>query len=130
MSRFFAWLLFFLWFVGINILSSLPGSSIPSGPEIPHFDKFAHFVIFFAGAFLLDNALRKARRPLGFPRFLLSFGIVLAIGIADELRQLLTPGRDGACPYDMLANLLGALAGAYFSLKVHARIRRPHPFRR
>jgi VanZ family protein len=124
MSRFFAWLLFFLWFAGINVLSSLPGPSIPSGPEIPHFDKIAHFVIFFSGAFLFDNALRQAGRPLGVPRFLLSFGIVAAIGIIDELRQVFTPGRDGACPYDMLANVLGALSGASLSLTAHASFRR------
>lgn len=120
MSRTAAWLIFAFWFLGINLLSSLPGSSIPSGPEIPHFDKIAHFVIFFTGSFLLDNALRQAGRPLGFPRFLLAFGIVAAIGIVDELRQVFTPGRDGACPYDMIANFLGALTGASLSLTAHA----------
>jgi VanZ family protein len=124
MIRFLAWSAVVLWFAVINLLSSLPGSSIPPGPEIPHFDKIVHFVVFFAGAFLLDNALRQSGRPLGLPRFLTAFLLVALFGIIDESRQVFTPQRDGADPFDMLANVLGALAGASLSLSTHAGFRR------
>lgn len=121
MKRAIAWGLFLFWFAAINVASSLPPSALPPSYEIPHFDKILHFVAFFFGGLFLDNLLRQSRRPLGIPRCLLAFAIVAAFGIVDETRQLLTPGRDGGDYFDMLANVLGAFVGAYFSFFIHGR---------
>jgi VanZ family protein len=118
-----AWVLFLGWFVGLNILSSLPGSDLPRVFFFPFADKVFHFSAFFAGGCLLFLALRSTPHDFirRLPHVLLAFLVVGGIGLLDELRQLLTPGRDGADPWDMLANVSGALFGAYCTSYLYGR---------
>ena len=111
--RFLSWLAFFLWFVAINVASMLPGDSMPKEMIFPHVDKVIHLIAFFFGGAIFYAALRTSFRPLRFPRTVLAFLFVSGIGVADEMRQLLTPGRCGADWHDMLANTAGALLGVF-----------------
>ncbi len=100
-----------LWCILIFVLSSR--SSLPSLPGPGWLDKLAHF-----GTYAILSALifqGEGKNGLFGP--LLSrrtAGACLAAalyGVSDELHQLFVPGRQ-ADPMDLLADALGALAGA------------------
>jgi VanZ family protein len=124
-----AWLSFGLWFLGLNLASSLPSTALPPVFHFPHADKFLHFVAFFAGASLLYLALRASPGKFfrNLPHALCAFALVGSFGILDEFRQLLTPSRSGADPLDMLANLIGAFAGAFATHYLYGRLVRLLP---
>ena len=115
---------FLLWFAVLWWLSSfsLVGKI---APPIPNFDKLAHFGYFFGGSGLLCAYLfrRKPDRPnwkaiIG--------GVIVAIALTgglDEYHQSFTPGRSGNDPYDWLADVLGATAGAFTFKRTHHRLK-------
>ncbi|MEM8953169.1 MAG: VanZ family protein [Verrucomicrobiota bacterium] len=105
--------LFAVWIVALYWLGSRPPDPDPLF-EIPHFDKLAHFIYFAAGAAFLGLALRfHPTIKLAAIPFVATVTLTLAlIGALDELHQTQTPGRQGADPYDWLADILGALTGA------------------
>ncbi|MEY3896711.1 MAG: hypothetical protein RLZZ214_2231 [Verrucomicrobiota bacterium] len=45
--------------------------------------------------------------------------VVALIGALDEYHQSFTPGRSGNDPFDWLADLLGATAGAFAFKRIH-----------
>ena len=116
------WTGFALWFVTLQILSSLPPPPV-DGPEIPHLDKLAHFVYFSLGAVALGVALTLTkRRALRF----LPWGIAIVVAIAavgalDEWRQTFNPDRHGGDMLDWSADFLGACLGAVCSLRFSPR---------
>ncbi len=115
---------FIAWFVLLFILSSTSGSPVKP-PPIRHFDKIAHFGYFFGGAGLM-SAWLYFRNPgnASWPRIILTVtGLFALIGALDEWRQTFTPGRSGNDPFDWLADILGALAGAFVFKAVHRWIR-------
>ena len=115
---------FLLWFAVLWLLSSfsLVGKI---APPIPNFDKLEHFGYFFGGSGLLCAYLfrRNPERPnwkaiIG--------GVIIAIaltGCLDEYHQSFTPGRSGNDPYDWLADVLGATAGAFTFKRIHHRLK-------
>ncbi|MEX1044737.1 MAG: VanZ family protein [Chthoniobacterales bacterium] len=115
------------WCAAILWLSSLSPGELPSAAFLT-WDKFNHFIAFAVGGWLTATALRTSRpgtrvvRPL-----ILAIVLVSAFGALDELLQLYTPGRTGADFQDWIADSLGAIAGAIFSLLTHARLDRLIP---
>jgi len=113
------WSAFGLWFVTINILSSIPASEIPPVFHWQFGDKIVHLVIFVSGAFLLATAWCSSRSGTPLIRFVIVFILLLALGIVDEFHQLFVPGRSGLDWSDMLANLLGSLLGTAVAFVLH-----------
>lgn len=112
-----------VWFGVLWILSSdsHPGAFFP---PIAHFDKVEHFGYFFGGAGLLSAYLFR-KNPLS-PRWRLiipSVIVVMAVvACSDEYHQSFTPGRSGNDPFDWLADILGATAGAFVFKITHRRL--------
>jgi VanZ family protein len=48
---------------------------------------------------------------------------IALIGGLDEYHQTFTPGRSGNDPYDWLADVLGAAAGAFAFKRFHHRLK-------
>lgn len=115
------WCLFVLWFVTINILSSLPNPQAPPAFSFPHADKAVHFLMFFSGALVLATAWNAGKNSPRVSRFFWTFVLLAILGVLDEFRQLAIPGRSGADPGDMIANATGALAGAALACLIHLR---------
>ncbi len=122
-----AWLLVAGWICGITLLSSLTPDTAPELPkwEIPHLDKIVHFVLYAIGGFVLANALWVTNGwPLGKVIFVTAL-IALLIGVGDEFHQSFVPERSGNDWGDIMADFLGAIAGAIvYSVTCHALIRK------
>jgi VanZ family protein len=119
--RLISWSLFGLWFVGLNLLSSLPANDLPKLDLWQHMDKAFHFGAFALGGIFLTTAW-SAGSTQNFSRsFMLSFLILAAFGVLDELRQLLIAGRSGGDWGDVLANTVGALVGCFVVWMIHRR---------
>ena len=115
---------FLLWFAVLWVLSSF---SLGNQMTVPmaNFDKLEHFGYFFGGSGLLCAYLfrRNPDRPNW--RVILG-GTIVAIaltGCLDEYHQTFTPGRSGNDPYDFLADVLGATAGAFTFKRLHHRLK-------
>lgn len=100
-----------IWVVIISYLSLMPGGNFPRVPlfNIPGFDKIVHAGFYFVLCILFIKPFSKTiARP-----YLLSFLTSAIIsGIIEILQANLTVTRQGDfC--DLLANLAGAVAGAF-----------------
>ena len=114
---------FLLWFATLWVLSSCSlGASFT--PPLPNFDKLEHFGFFFGGSGLLCAYLcRKQLGPPQWRRVLIPAIVIMAlVGGLDEYHQTFTPGRSGNDPFDWLADLLGATAGAFSFKMIHSRL--------
>ncbi len=82
----------------------------PASPDIVHFDKIAHFCVFG----LLGTLFFRVQRSGFFERkrWLVSYFLVLAFGVLDELLQIFNPHRSFD-PYDWLADGTGPLLALY-----------------
>ena len=115
---------FLLWFAVLWLMSSfsLVGKV---APPIPNFDKIEHFGYFFGGSGLLCAYLFR-RNPEN-PNWKLIIGsVIVAVALTgglDEYHQSFTPGRSGNDPYDWLADVLGATAGAFTFKRIHHRLK-------
>lgn len=104
-----------LWTIVIFILLALPGSMIPSEANfnISNFDKYVHVSIFFFFVLLWSFyfAARKEESKKIRKRFLLIFVIACLYGTAMEyVQKYFIPFRDFDL-YDILADVIGSLAG-------------------
>jgi VanZ family protein len=121
------WLIGLLLWLALLCVSSSLSPSAPADylPSFKHIDKFQHFAYFFGGGLLLTGYFfrRKPEHPdwRGILRRVVL--IVALIGWLDEWHQTFTPGRSGNDPYDWLANLLGATAGAMAFRRMHHRLK-------
>ena len=111
-----------LWLGTLWLLSSRSGDS--TGLPIEHLDKLAHFFYFLAGGMLLANwrVTLQPDRPRWNQILLASVAAMALIGLLDEWHQCFTPGRNGADPWDWLADTLGAIAGAFATKFIHPRL--------
>jgi VanZ family protein len=120
MLRLFSWIAVVAWGATIIWLSSLSGDQL----EKLHFnvyDKAAHFCAFAVGSILLVTAFSLSTRwPLSRIIFVTIVCIAL-FGATDEWHQLSTPKRSGADLYDWIADVIGAIAGAFTALFIHVR---------
>ncbi|ULJ60011.1 VanZ family protein [Wielerella bovis] len=107
------WLIFALiWFAaGIYALIFREGGT-QQAPPFPHFDKFAHCLLFFAQTWLFAKAwLHENRRPAYMALFI--FGLIYAIS-SEIAQHLLTQTRQGDW-LDALANMLGVIIALHFA---------------
>ncbi len=115
---------FLLWFAVLWLLS---GSSQTGdyAPPIPNFDKIAHFGYFFGGSGLLSAYLYRRAPDRPHWRVLIPVAVIVIglIGGLDEWHQSFTPGRNGNNPSDLLADVLGAAAGAFTFKRFHHRLK-------
>ncbi len=103
---------FAVWFGALWWLSSL-SRPIPESVPFEVSDKVLHFGYFFGGAGLLSAALFLSLSKATTPRRIALAVVILAlVGIIDEYHQSWVPGRSGNDPFDFLADVLGAFAGA------------------
>lgn len=122
--RFLCWALFFSWLATLIYVSSLTKHPLSATLDIPWMDKIAHLTAFFGGSFFCSAALQSSRPQISLLHFFIAFLITGSIGFGDEFYQLLTPGRQGADPLDMTANIIGAFLGASTSFFIHVPIYR------
>jgi VanZ family protein len=112
-----------VWFGVLWGLSSSALPGIPS-PPIGHFDKVAHFGYFFGGAILLTACL-FFKNP-GSPAWRVIIPAVVIglalVGALDEFHQSFVPGRSGNDLADWLADVAGAVAGAFTFKAIHRRL--------
>ncbi len=103
-----------LWFAaGIYALFFHRSSgSLP----FPHFDKWVHFLLFFAQMWLLCKAWLHHRRRIPV-LMLVFFGGLYAM--ATEIIQHFLPGRDGDV-WDCVADMAGVCAALYCANGVQA----------
>jgi VanZ family protein len=101
----------FLLYLGIFLISSLPGSALPAKiPDIiPHYCEYAILAFFFIRIF--NNPTNPKTMAIGLAWLIL-------LGCLDELHQAFVPGRFCTME-DILYDTLGSLSGilAYFILR-------------
>jgi VanZ family protein len=95
----------------IVYLSSLPSEKVPGG-WFPNFDKLLHVCAFGAGTLLLLGALQLTFRWTPRRIALVAVTAIGLFGITDEWHQLSTPNRSGADPFDLAADVVGAILAA------------------
>ena len=111
-----------MWALLILLLSTMPGSSIPKVGWKLYFqlDKLAHFGIYFILAGWLAISLGAVNKELAFTRWILVVVICAIYGIAIEaIQYLFLSDRFFEIP-DIIANIIGSIAGivfVYFFLK-------------
>jgi VanZ family protein len=98
------------WAAFVFLLSSVPGTSLPSLPA-PNFDKLVHGVVYFVlGALCLRGVGRTSALP-AVPALLLAALLATLYGMSDEFHQSFTPDRSPDW-HDVAADAVGGLAGA------------------
>jgi VanZ family protein len=115
---------FLLWFAVLWTLSSGTHPDLPA-PEIPNFDKIVHFGYFFGGAGLFSAWLfrRNPENPNWWAILVLTVIVVGLTGMLDEYHQGFVPGRRGNDPVDLIADVLGAIAGALVFRRFHHQLK-------
>ncbi|MBF0804550.1 MULTISPECIES: VanZ family protein [unclassified Neisseria] len=105
-----------MWFAAaVYLLLFREGGS--DVPPFAHFDKVAHFALFFAQFWLLAKAFMHDR--LAIPYRLLFVSAVLAAAGSETAQALFTRTREGSIA-DGLADILGAGAALWLAYKVSA----------
>jgi VanZ family protein len=97
-----SWVLTFLYWIGIFILTHIPPEQIARAPRV--WDKLAHFLIYFGFALLLGSAMMLTfpkRRTI--PLWVLAIGF--SYGAIDEVLQPFV--RRTADLHDWVADALG-----------------------
>ncbi len=114
MARVFKYLLYYWFPVFIYCLLIFLQSSYPSPktvPDVPHMDKFLHFVVYGILGILFFRAYSTLRIKNNVNLLIiisiLSSGLY---GISDELHQYFVPYREAEL-MDVLADLLGSIGG-------------------
>lgn len=111
------------WTIAVQVLLCLPGATISgiSGPEIPHFDKYVHFILFGVLGVLWSYYVwaKKKMEPAVAKWFRFVFMAVVANGILLEVVQYcFIPDRSFDW-WDILADAAGAAVAwaiCYFKL--------------
>jgi VanZ family protein len=115
---------FLLWFGVLWILSSSAyvGKIVP---PINNFDKVEHFGFFFGGTGLLCAWLfcRQPEKPDWKSLIITAIVVIGVVGMIDEYHQTFTPGRSGNDPYDWMADISGAIVGAFVFKKFHHQLK-------
>jgi VanZ family protein len=103
-----AWVMVVVWVSFVEVLTSLPGSALPTLALPFRYDWVAHFCMYGVLGMLLARAARVSLWP--WPRLLLVALGVSAFGALDELHQLWIPGRDAEV-MDWLMDTTGSATG-------------------
>lgn len=105
------WTTFALWLAILFLVSGLPGNDAPQH-LFPHQDKAMHFFFYLGGAGVFAAAVSSTWNMPRRTTTILTVLLLALLGAADEYRQQFTPLRSGMDPFDWLADVAGALAGA------------------
>lgn len=100
-----------LWFVA-GIYALLFRESGQTPPPFPHFDKVAHFSLFFAQIWLLAKAFMQAKQDIPY-RGLMIFALIYAIS-SECAQAMFTLTREGTVA-DGIADILGCLSALWFA---------------
>jgi len=115
-NKFFAyWFPIFVYCLLIFIQSSRPSPDIT--PHWPYVDKVLHFFAYALLSALFLRAFNTTRIKNNLKLiFILSVLLSSLYGISDEIHQSFVPYRT-ADPMDVLADILGSIAGVYLYQK-------------
>lgn len=101
------------WAIIILILCGLPGNDIDKVKfiDIPHFDKFVHFSMYFVFTLLLisENNLQRQIHDVTVNAILIATAISLIYGALIEILQKYLFINRGADIWDMVANTVGVI---------------------
>lgn len=116
-----------IWTVIICYLCFIPSDRLPDSffSSIPYFDKMVHFGLCAVLAFLLFFGLRKQYSSLKWRNnaSVISFWFAVLFGLLIELIQGNFVESRSFESIDLLADILGAVAGLLISEKIFFRIR-------
>lgn len=112
------------WALTVTYLSSLSGADVAGLNAFELSDKLLHFVAFAIGGIVLALALRLTTAWSARTILLVAVLAIALFGAVDEWHQQFRPGRSGTDIYDWIADVLGAIAGAWALLSLHARYQR------
>ena len=112
-----AWLFYLVLIFG---LSSIHGSTISLDPG--HKDKVMHFILFGGFGFVIAWGGRRSLRWDWHTTMLVGLGAAALTGLADELYQMLIPGRQSTVG-DWVADVMGGGAGAMAARAMLLRLR-------
>lgn len=102
------------WTFLILFLSFKKASSLQTNFDFPNLDKVVHFMFYFVFVFLWYRFVFSLGKQSVKILFFISF-VAIILGIAIEyLQGIVTVDRNSDL-YDVLANSLGVLTGAFFS---------------
>lgn len=107
-----------LWATLILLAFSLPGDKVTKVSlfRIPHFDKIVHFTLIMVLALLLISELNRLKEELKVQMSALFWATVVSTGygvLIEGLQHFLFSSRT-ASYWDVLANLMGAIAAVFF----------------
>jgi VanZ family protein len=104
-----AWVTVFVWLAFVEVLTSLPGSALPSLPSLPiRSDWVAHFCLYAVLGMLLARV--GVLESWSGRRLVLTVVMVSLFGVLDELHQLFIPGRTAEVG-DWAMDTLGSATG-------------------
>lgn len=114
-----------VWALFILVLCGLPGNEINKVKfiDIPQFDKFVHFFLYFVFTLLLisENNKQKSFRKVTVDAILIAAAISLGYGAVIEILQKYLFVNRSAEIWDMIANTSGFLV-AVLSYRVVNRV--------
>jgi VanZ family protein len=96
-----------IWFLLITVLCIMPQNDLPEGPEIPYFDKFVHFMLYFVLVTLSLFVFSASKHS----NKIILISIIFAFSFFIEVIQGILPFGRTFSLLDLLANLSGILAG-------------------
>jgi VanZ family protein len=98
------------WAAAVFILSSIPGDDIPD-VKLKFGDKYAHFLVYMAGGWLLMRAAWPTGRGAAWlPRAAAAAGIGILYGATDEWHQIFV--RNRSCTLsDWIIDCVAVIAG-------------------
>jgi VanZ family protein len=106
------------WAIIVLILSTITGETVRELGEvnIPHFDKFVHFGMYFTFTFLMINDLIRSYGSAYSVRQIMFFCVFIAMayGGSMELLQSIPKLHRSKDFYDFLANSIGAFTASIF----------------
>lgn len=112
MRRALPWLPAVAW---AGLIYGLSSRSTVPGPEVPYFDKVAHFGAYAVLGALLAFAAHRSRAPL-------AVAVVLGLlyGASDEVHQMFVPGRSPDV-LDWAADAAGVLTACFLYTRWRSR---------
>lgn len=106
-----------IWGIGIFIVISIPGSTIPKVRllNIEHIDKVIHFILFFGFSLLLCLGFFKQNVLQSLQNRYIVYAIIIGIsyGSLTEILQVVWFSSRSGNIWDFLANAAGTIAGAF-----------------
>ncbi len=118
------------WGILIFVLSSIPGSSLPKSPSIPHFDKMVHAGLYFILALSIMPVMTLSKKQMLIKLAPLITIIIVALygGIIEIAQENWFTNRSGDI-YDFLSDIAGGIFGIIFYFIIINKFYKPHkPF--